>query len=395
MLWATPEQLEYMSTKALAYHATMKGSPERREFNAELREGWSERWPLLEQHTKMFSSYFRDELGRRGLIPKRKRKPTPKKPKTPKAAPSNPPDPPARAPLASTSRHQDTRSLTPISRSHSPIASTSRLQDPASLEELTPRASTSGHQDARSLRPISRSHSPIASTSRLQDPASLEEGTPRASTSGHQDTRSLRPISRSHSPIASTSRLPAPAPLEELISATRSPVPSTSFQQDARPIEELVLGLFVTPRATPPARSTSGPPCSRSSTLSVQRLLLDNIDSSPPPEGREREGNGMAAVLDQHVQQRDATRSLRFQLDMPGIEHDDVRLFVQNQRLAVCAHTSNVSYEWEMGLGGNVLPDHVHGGMVSGNLRLDIAVDETDRVDSDIWVFSVANEWPW
>ncbi len=207
----------------------------------------------------MFSSYFRDELGRRGLIPKRKRKPTPKKPKTPKAAPSNPPDPPARAPLASTSRHQDTRSLTPISRSHFPIASTSRLQDPASLEELTPRASTSGHQDARSLRPISRSHSPIASTSRLQDPASLEE----------------------------------------LISATRSPVPSTSFQQDTRPIEELIRGLFVTPGATPPVTSTLRPPYSRSSTLSVERLLLDDIVSSPPPEGRERQGDGMAAVLPQ------------------------------------------------------------------------------------------------
>lgn len=167
----------------------------------------------------MFSSYFRDELGRRGLIPKRKRKPTPKKPKTLKAALPNPPDPPARAHLASTSRHQDTRSLPPISRSHSPIASTSRLQDPASLEEL--------------------------------------------------------------------------------ISATRSPVPSTSFQQDTRPIEELILGLFVTPGATPPVTSTLRPPYSRSSTLSVERLLLDDIVSSPPPEGRERQGDGMAAVLPQ------------------------------------------------------------------------------------------------
>lgn len=53
MPWATPEQLEYLNTKALAYHATEKGSPERRKFNEELRKGWSERWPLLEQHTKV------------------------------------------------------------------------------------------------------------------------------------------------------------------------------------------------------------------------------------------------------------------------------------------------------------------------------------------------------
>lgn len=53
MPWATPEQLEYMSTKVLAYHATVKGTSERRKFNAELREGWSARWPLLEQHMKV------------------------------------------------------------------------------------------------------------------------------------------------------------------------------------------------------------------------------------------------------------------------------------------------------------------------------------------------------
>ncbi|KAF7426816.1 hypothetical protein PC9H_009185 [Pleurotus ostreatus] len=296
MPWATPEQLEYMSTKVLAYHATVKGTAERRKFNAEVRQGWSERWPLLDQHIRMFSSYFREELIKRGLVPRRKRKPAPKKPNQPKATPSTPPDAPARLPLAWTSHHQDTRSLEPTS---------------------------------------------------------------------------------------------------ELILATRSPVASTSFREDPRPVEDLILGLSITPRVTPPLDSSLHPPYSRSSTVSVERLLLQDVVSSPPPDGRERRDDETIAPLPRQVRQRAATRSLRFQLNLPGIEHDDVRLFVQDQRLAVCAHNSSVSYEWEMDLGGNILPDRVHGGIVSGDLRLAVTVEEAVVADVDHWVFTITNEWPW
>ncbi|KAF9491151.1 hypothetical protein BDN71DRAFT_1434145 [Pleurotus eryngii] len=145
-----------------------------------------------------------------------------------------------------------------------------------------------------------------------------------------------------------------------------------------------------TPRS--PLASTSRHQHSRSSSLSVDEFLLGQIASSPAhlsltPDNREVQGDDVAAPP--HVPQQETTRRLRFQLNMPGIEHDNVRLFVQDKRLAICAHTSNVSYEWKRGLGGNVLPDHVHGGIISGDLRLNLTVEDTEDVDPDIWVFSV------
>ncbi|KAJ8694428.1 hypothetical protein PTI98_009352 [Pleurotus ostreatus] len=277
MPWATPEQLEYMSTKVLAYHATVKGTAERRKFNAEVRQGWSERWPLLDQHIRMFSSYFREELIKRGLVPRRKRKPAPKKPNQPKATPSTP---------------------------RCPCSSSSRL-------DISPSRHT-------------------------------------------------------------------------LIGADFGADLGDSFPRRF----DIIQGGSA-PRRGPHSRSLDHP------AISVERLLLQDVVSSPPPDGRERRDDETIAPLPRQVRQRAATRSLRFQLNLPGIEHDDVRLFVQDQRLAVCAHNSSVSYEWEMDLGGNILPDRVHGGIVSGDLRLAVTVEEAVVADVDHWVFTITNEWPW
>ncbi|KAJ8694105.1 hypothetical protein PTI98_009038 [Pleurotus ostreatus] len=53
-----------------------------------------------------------------------------------------------------------------------------------------------------------------------------------------------------------------------------------------------------------------------------------------------------------------------------------------------------MSYGLKETLAGNILPDHLQGGVVSGILRLKLTVLDTKDVDPDIWVFTVSNCLP-
>ncbi|KAF7436272.1 hypothetical protein PC9H_003101 [Pleurotus ostreatus] len=53
-----------------------------------------------------------------------------------------------------------------------------------------------------------------------------------------------------------------------------------------------------------------------------------------------------------------------------------------------------MSYGLKETLAGNILPDHLQGGVVSGILRLKLTVLDTKDVNPDIWVFTVSNCLP-
>ncbi|KAF7429036.1 hypothetical protein PC9H_008274 [Pleurotus ostreatus] len=365
MPWATPEQLAYMNTMVLQYHGTVKGTPERRKFNAELREGWSRQWPLLEQHTNMFSSYFREELIRRGLIPRRTRKPTPKKRKKRKSAMPNPPDPPARSPVAST------ESITIYHRRLVPHASPSR---PSSQHSPTPGPSRA------------RRHSPTPGPSR----ACRHSPTPGPSRARRHSPTPGPSRARRHSPT------PVPSPLPP--SSHHTPTPGLSDPFDHTPTPAQSRLRLQSP--TPPVPYTLPSPASshHSTSPSPFRVWTECVPSSQSPSPRPLhmppKAGDVPVSPPAKILQKELGKCLAFHLELPGVTRNDIDLIIQGQRISVVAQTNEVSYKWSTDVGGQVIPESVRSGFADGVLRIIVNVTGDVKVTNAWRTFHISSTCP-
>ncbi|KAF4590596.1 hypothetical protein EYR38_009898 [Pleurotus pulmonarius] len=197
--WVSPEQLAFLESHIQSFQDTMDDEFGRKRFWADVREQWLYRWDMTAKQSHRLSSYFRQEMERRGVIPKRVRQPN--------KVSNNKSD---RAAVAPTTRQQAPKTPEPES-----TQSSSRVVEDLLIKSLSP--------------PIS--HSPTPGPSRVcRSPTPAKSPVHRPSPS---------PALSYYDPPTHAARLATPVP------AHQSPAPRTP------PALESVLGtVTVLPPAT-------------------------------------------------------------------------------------------------------------------------------------------------
>ncbi|KAJ8693307.1 hypothetical protein PTI98_008313 [Pleurotus ostreatus] len=339
--WATPAQLAFMTSRADAFQDTIDDEFGRKRFWVDFREEWLSQWDMTDRQNKRFASYFRDEMRRRGALPNRARQPK----KAEKAT---------RLPLAATTRHQ-TEEVDQLKSSQA----SSRAVEDLLLRAISPpsrHSPTPGPSGVPRSPTPAKWPTPVLSPPSRHSPTPGPSGVPRSPTPAKWPTPVLSPPSR-HSPTPGPSGVP------------HSPTPAPTRIQSPSPLlVDSPLAIHVQPSS--PALSYCDVPASPTPR------------PSPIPLGR------MPVVLPpSSIWAKDVSKALAFQLELPGIEHEDVEVVVHGQQLAVYAQNERAQYKWTTDVGGSV--KRVHCGLENGALRMLVKVMLLEDVTDERRIFSV------